>query len=68
MDEVKSGFKSRTIWAAAAVILVGGLQIAGYVIADADAKSLPDLLFGCIQAVAGVVAWWGRVRATKRIG
>lgn len=67
MTEAKALLASRTFWGA--VVALGG-SAAGllhYTLSPADAASLVDLLSGAAAGVGGVIAIYGRVKASKKI-
>ena len=68
MRYTKSFFQSKTIWG----IL---LMISGYIgsklgvdIQETDLKVALDVVFNAIEAVGAIIAVYGRVKATKKIG
>jgi hypothetical protein len=68
MNEFKSLAQSKTFWGA--VVALGGsaLTLAHYTLTPADAAQAVDLLSGIAGAVGGLIAIYGRVVATKKIG
>ncbi len=68
MNEQKPWYASMGVWGSAIAILAPLLSMLGYSMADADRQQLSVLLGGIGGAVAGIVALYGRVTATKRIG
>jgi hypothetical protein len=68
MDEFKALTQSKTFWGA--VVALGGsaLTLGHYTIAPADAASAVDLISGIASAVGGLIAIYGRVVASKKIG
>jgi hypothetical protein len=68
MDEFKTLTQSKTFWGA--VVALGGsaLTFGHYTLTPADAASAVDLLSGLASAVGGLIAIYGRVMATHRIG
>ena len=67
MADTKSFFQSTGIWGGL-VSLVGGVSFAGYSLTAEDAASAMSLMQGIVAAVGGLIAIYGRVKATKRIG
>ena len=68
MNDQKPWYLSRTIWASivsvgSAVAAVIGLPVAGL-----DGAALTDTLLQAITAISGLLAIFGRMRATTRIG
>jgi hypothetical protein len=68
MDEVKSIFLSRTFWGALASVAAGLLALFGYELGAADREGLVEAVSGLGATLGGLVAIWGRVKASKRIG
>jgi hypothetical protein len=68
MDEVKSIFLSRTFWGALASVAAGLLALFGYELGAADRAGLVEAVSGLGATLGGLVAIWGRVKASKRIG
>jgi hypothetical protein len=68
MNEVKTLTQSKTFWGA--VVALGGaaLALGHYSLSPADAAQAVDLLSGIASAVGGLVAIYGRVVATRKIG
>jgi uncharacterized membrane protein HdeD (DUF308 family) len=68
MDEAKPLIQSKTFWGA--VVALGGaaLALGHYTLTPADAAQAVDLLSGVAGAVGGLIAIYGRVVATKKIG
>ena len=68
MDETKALIQSKTFWGA--VVALGGavLMLGHYTLSPADAAQAVDLLSGIAGAVGGLIAIYGRVVATKKIG
>ena len=68
MEGWKSIFASRTFWGAI-IALAGGLGgLFGYQFAPEDQANLIETVSGIATLIGGVVAIWGRVKATKAIG
>jgi hypothetical protein len=69
MDGSQAWWQSKTIWAALFAILV---PVAGrflhITITDADISEAAGYAVALASAVAGGVALWGRLTATKTIG
>ena len=68
MDGVKGFFESKAIWGGIAALAAGGVGIGGYTMSADDARQAILLVQGIMSSLAGLVAIWGRVKATKRIG
>lgn len=67
MADTKGFFESTGVWGGL-LSLVGGVSFAGYSLTAEDAASIVPLAQGIVGAVGGLVAIYGRVKATKRIG
>lgn len=69
MSDVKSVFESKTIWggllAFAAPVIAHFLHIS---ITDVDVQQISETIAGVIGAIGGLIAIYGRIRATKVIG
>lgn len=68
MDEVKSLLSSRTFWGAAIAVAAGVAGVLGYTVTAEDAQSLPELVTSIASSVGGLIAIFGRVMASKKIG
>ena len=68
MDGFKSLLTSKTFWGG--MVSIGGmaLSVTHYRLSPADAASLTDLLSGIAAGIGGVIAIYGRIAATKKIG
>ena len=68
MAEAKPLIQSKTFWGA--VVALGGaaLTLGHYTLTPADAAQAVDLLSGLAGAVGGLIAIYGRVVATQKIG
>lgn len=74
-NETKTWWQSAGIWGSLVVVLSAGAGLVGYTIAPEDqahlvtvATKTAELATQATSLVGGLVALWGRVRATKRIG
>jgi hypothetical protein len=68
MSEVKSLFSSKTFWGAFVAVLAGALSLFGYELAAADQAELVNAISGIAAAAGGLLAIYGRIVASKRIG
>ena len=68
MTDLKPWYLSRTIWASLITILtaVGGLV--GLPLAGVDNAALTETVLQTITAISGLIALFGRLGATNRIG
>ncbi|MFT4098441.1 MAG: hypothetical protein QM651_15090 [Rhodoblastus sp.] len=74
MEDQKPFYASATIWGAGVAALAGVAGIFGYTITPADQAALSDSIAQVVTLVSsvaalggGVIAIWGRVRASKTI-
>ena len=67
-DNVKSIFSSKTFWGAIIAVGAGILSLFGYHFATEDQSAVIEIGTGIAAAVGGVVAIYGRVVASKKIG
>ena len=68
MDDVKSIFASRTFWGGIIAVLAGVLGFFGYELAGSDQAALIDCGAAVAASLGGVIAIWGRVKASRKIG
>ncbi|HXV24168.1 MAG TPA: hypothetical protein VED46_07905 [Alphaproteobacteria bacterium] len=68
MSEFKTLFSSKTFWGAFVAILAGALSLFGYHLGEADQVELINSISGVAAAVGGLIAIYGRIVASKRIG
>lgn len=75
MEETKPWYLSRGVLGGAVSAVAGAAQLAGYTVTPADQAALVDgatqlgqLAFGVGSLVGGLVAIWGRIKASKAIG
>ena len=67
MDDFKSLFASKTFWGGLIAIIAGVLGFFGYQLLPADQTALVDGGAALAASLGGVIAIWGRVRASKTI-
>ena len=67
MDDFKSLFASRTFWGGALAVVAGILGFFGYQIGGPDQAALIEAGSAIAASVGGVIAIWGRVKASKII-
>jgi len=65
--EIKNWWESRTIIAGLVAIIASTLNLFGVELPLSEQLILADLAFELATVIAGVVAIWGRVVATKKI-
>lgn len=64
---IKNLLSSKTIWGALLAVAAGGLSLAGYTISAEDQASLTELVSGAGATIGGILALYGRIKASKRI-
>lgn len=67
MDDFKSLFASKTFWGGFIAIIAGVLGFFGYQLLPADQAALVDGGAALAASLGGVIAIWGRVKASKII-
>ena len=67
MDDFKSLFASKTFWGGVIAVLAGVLGFFGYELGGADQGALITMCADVVASVGGVIAIWGRVKASKLI-
>lgn len=68
MTMTKPWYLSRTIWASIVTVLTGVGGIIGLPTDEIDNQALVETLLQAISAISGLVAIFGRMAATSRIG
>ena len=68
MDTQKPWYLSRTIWASLVTIVSAAAALLGIPLAGLDNAVLADAILQAITAISGLVAIFGRLGATTRIG
>lgn len=68
MEDVKSWLASRAVWGGIIAVLSALAGLFGYTVAETDQVALVEAIAGIGAAVGGVIAIWGRIKATKKIG
>ena len=63
----KSIFASRTFWGGATAVVAGILGFFGYTLLPADQAVLVDGGAAVAASIGGLIAIWGRVKASKII-
>ena len=67
MNDTISWWRSKTIWGSIIAILAGLVTMAGINI-DAPLQSeLAELVTALAEIIGGSLAWYGRVKATRKI-
>jgi hypothetical protein len=68
MNEFKALTQSKTFWGAAVALAGSALTLGHYTLTPADAAQAVDLLSGLATAAGSLLAIYGRVVASKKIG
>jgi hypothetical protein len=68
MNELKPLVESKTFWGAVMSLAGSGLAAGHYTLTPADAASAVDIIVSIISGIGGLVAIYGRVVASKKIG
>lgn len=68
MEDVKTWYQSRTIWGAIIAILASLAHAGGYNLTVADQGQLAEAALSLAGAFGGLVAIWGRMKASVRVG
>lgn len=68
MTDSKPWYLSRTIWASLITIVTAAAGILGVPVAGIDNAALTETLLQAITAISGLVAIFGRLGASSRIG
>ena len=68
MTDSKPWYLSRTIWASLITIVTAAAGILGLPVAGIDNQALTETLLQAVTAISGLVAIFGRLEASSRIG
>lgn len=68
MTTTKPWYLSRTIWASAVTVAVSVGGVLGLPLDGVDGSSVTDTLLQAVTAVTGLIALFGRVGASTKIG
>jgi hypothetical protein len=68
MNEFKALTQSKTFWGAAVALAGSALTLSRYTLTPADAAQAVDLLSGIATAAGSLLAIYGRVVASRKIG
>lgn len=68
MNDVKNWWQSKAIWGGIVTVLALALTAFGYGIGADDQAALTDYLVSIGGAVGGLLAIYGRVKASKKVG
>lgn len=67
MNGTKSLFQSKGVWGGLIAAGAGIGQLFGYGISAADARELTELVQGLVASIGGILAVYGRIKATQKI-
>lgn len=68
MEDFKTWYQSRTIWGALIAIGASLAHAGGYSLTAADQGQIADAAVSLAGTMGGLMAIWGRIRATSRVG
>lgn len=68
MIATKPWYLSRTVWASLVTIVTAAAGLIGVPVAGIDNTALTDTILQAISALSGLVAIFGRLSATDKIG
>ncbi len=68
MTATKPWYLSRTVWASLVTIVTAAAGLIGVPVAGIDNTALTDTILQAISALSGLVAIFGRLSATDKIG
>lgn len=68
MDSTKPWYLSRTIWASLVTVLMAAAGLIGVPVGGIDDQALTDAILQAATAISGLVAIFGRLSATDKIG
>ena len=67
MEDFKTWYQSRTIWGAIIAILASLAHAGGDSLTATDQGQIADAAVALAGTIGGLVAIWGRIRATSRV-
>ena len=67
LQGIKSKSQSQTIVAAVVVIAASLLGIGGYIVEPDDQENIIQLVTAIVTAAGGLAAYFGRIKATKKV-
>ena len=67
MEDMKTWYQSRTIWGAVIAISASLAHAGGYNLTVADQGQFADAALSLAGTVGGLVAIWGRMKATAKV-
>lgn len=67
MEDVKAWYQSKAVWGGLIAVLAAIAGVFGYTIGGEDQAALVEAISAAAGVVGGIMAVWGRVKATKSI-
>ena len=67
MEEMKTWYQSRTIWGAIIAISASLAHAGGYSLSVADQGQLADAALSLAGTAGGLIAIWGRMKASAKV-
>lgn len=67
MDETKPWYMSKTVWGGLIAVAAGAAGAFGYTIAPDDQAQIVDAVVAVATVVGGLLAVFGRVKASKAV-
>ncbi|MEP4421398.1 MAG: hypothetical protein ABJ354_08135, partial [Nitratireductor sp.] len=68
MTATKPWYMSRTVWASLITVLTGTAGLFGLPFGELDNAALTETILETITAISGILALFGRLSATAKIG
>lgn len=68
MEQTKSLLASKTVWGGLLVVIAAVAGLFGYTFSAEDQASVAAMIENIVLAIGGLLAIYGRITATKRIG
>ncbi len=67
MEDIKTWYQSRTIWGAIIAISASLAHAGGYDLSTADQGQLADAILSLAGTLGGLLAIWGRMKASAKV-
>ena len=67
MENYKGMLQSKTVWGGLLAVLAGVAGLLGYTVTATDLSSIGDAITSVVSMVGGLIAIYGRIKATKKI-
>lgn len=67
MESTKDWYKSKTVWSALVITIIGSLGLAGFGRLEGEQETITEFIMQLVTIVAGIIALIGRVRAKAKI-